>query len=87
MNVILAYISQILQDNSGVPSSKRWVALVCLLMVIATWASNLWFHYKIEEFIYDSFIYLIIGCLGISGVEKFAPTKKPTETSDSETDK
>ena len=26
----------------------------------------------INEFIYDSFVFVVIGCFGISGLEKFA---------------
>jgi len=84
MKITLAfsYVSKILQDYDGVPSSKRWVAFICLMMVVATWASNLYYGKTITEFIYDSLVYLIIGCLGISGVEKFVPKKKPTPQPD-----
>ena len=26
----------------------------------------------INEFVYDSFVWVVLGCFGISGVEKFA---------------
>ena len=26
----------------------------------------------INEFVYDSFVYVVLGCFGISGLEKFA---------------
>ena len=26
----------------------------------------------INEFVYDSFVFVVLGCFGISGVEKFA---------------
>ena len=26
----------------------------------------------INEFIYDSFVFVVLGCFGISGIEKFA---------------
>jgi hypothetical protein len=29
----------------------------------------------INEFIYDSFVFVVIGCFGISGLEKFAKKK------------
>ena len=29
----------------------------------------------INEFIYDSFVFVVIGCFGISGIEKFAKKK------------
>ena len=30
----------------------------------------------INEFVYDSFVWVVLGCFGISGVEKFAGNKK-----------
>ena len=30
----------------------------------------------INEFVYDSFVWVVLGCFGISGVEKFAGFKK-----------
>ena len=30
----------------------------------------------INEFVYDSFVWVVLGCFGISGVEKFANKKK-----------
>jgi len=30
----------------------------------------------INEFVYDSFVWVVLGCFGISGVEKFAGKKK-----------
>ena len=30
----------------------------------------------INEFVYDSFVWVVLGCFGISGVEKFASKKK-----------
>ena len=67
------YFKQVMQDADNRPSSKRWIALVCFLMVIATWAANLFYAKEIAEFIYNSLIYIVVGSLGITGVEKFAP--------------
>ena len=33
----------------------------------------------INEFIYDSFVWIVLGCFGISGVEKFAGKNKCNE--------
>ena len=30
----------------------------------------------INEFVYDSFVWVVLGCFGIAGVEKFAGKKK-----------
>jgi hypothetical protein len=79
---IKKYVLRILQDDNGNPSSKRWIALITLVMIIITWFSNLFFHYEITEFIYDSLVWLLVGSMGITGVEKFAPTKKPIDYND-----
>ena len=33
----------------------------------------------INEFVYDSFVWIVLGCFGISGVEKFAGKNKCNE--------
>jgi|TARA_R100000664_G_C2757292_1_gene145456 hypothetical protein len=33
----------------------------------------------INEFVYDSFVWVVLGCFGISGVEKFAGNNKCKE--------
>ena len=46
--------------------------IMCLIMVadLATgWVGK---DLVINEFVYDSFVWVVLGCFGISGVEKFA---------------
>jgi hypothetical protein len=74
---IKKYVLKVLQDDNGNPSSKRWIALITLVMIITTWAANLFFHLQITEFIYDSLVWLMVGSMGFTGVEKFAPPKPP----------
>ena len=47
-------------------------AIMCMIMV-ADLATG-WFGQDliINEFVYDSFVWVVLGCFGISGVEKFA---------------
>ena len=35
---------------------------------------------RINEFVFDAFMYITLGSFGIAGVEKFAPGKKQTPT-------
>ena len=50
--------------------------IMCLIMVadlVTGWAGK---DLVINEFIYDSFTLLVLGCFGIAGLEKFAGSKK-----------
>ena len=46
--------------------------IMCIIMV-ADLATG-WYGYDlvINEFVYDSFVFVVLGCFGISGLEKFA---------------
>ena len=46
--------------------------IMCIIMV-ADLATG-WYGYDlvINEFVYDSFVWVVLGCFGIAGVEKFA---------------
>ena len=46
--------------------------IMCLIMVadlLTGWVGK---DLIIIEFVYDSFVWVVLGCFGISGVEKFA---------------
>ena len=50
--------------------------IMCIIMVadlVSGWAGK---DLVINEFVYDSFVWVVLGCFGISGVEKFAGNKK-----------
>lgn len=82
MGNFLSYLKDMMSEN-GNPSSKRWVAVVATLLIVIGYIANLFWDYTIEEFIFNGVMYIVIGTLGITGVEKFAP-KKPTKKSDEE---
>ena len=45
---------------------------MCLIMVadlVTGWVGK---DLVINKFVYDSFVWVVLGCFGISGVEKFA---------------
>jgi len=47
-------------------------AIMCLIMVadlVTGWIGN---HLIINDYVYNSFVWVVLGCFGISGVEKFA---------------
>lgn len=82
MGGLLSYIKDMMSDG-GNPSTKRWVAVVSTLLIVIGYIANLFWDYTIEEFIFNGVMYIVIGTLGITGVEKFAP-KKPTKKSEEE---
>ena len=47
-------------------------AIMCLIMVadlVTGWIGN---HLIINDYVYNSFVWVVLGCFHISGVEKFA---------------
>jgi hypothetical protein len=69
---------RVMADPNGNPSSKRLVTLVCTTLMAIGFIANLFWEFKMDEFIFNSVMYIIIGGMGITGVEKFAP-KSPTD--------
>ena len=49
--------------------------IMCLVMILDLLTGWLGRDLAINEFVYDSFVYVVLGCFGISGVEKFSSAK------------
>lgn len=81
MKQILNYIKGILSDHNGNPSSKRWIAIIAFILIGISWGADLFYQLVSTEFIFNALMFLVVGCLGISGVEKFAPGSGPNEPS------
>ena len=47
-------------------------AVMCVIMLVDVITGYFGKDLVINEFIYDSFVLVVIGCFGISGLEKFA---------------
>jgi len=45
---------------------------MCLIMIVDLVTGWLGRDLAINEFVYDSFVWIVLGSFGISGVEKFA---------------
>ena len=54
-------------------SSKRVVTFLAFSLCAAGFLTNLLGGYKIDEFIYNSMMYIVVAGLGFTGLEKFAP--------------
>ena len=74
------YIKGIMADSHGAPSSKRLVTLLATLLVCGAFVANIGWGLTVEEFMYNSMMYIVVAGLGFSGMEKFAP--KPPVTSE-----
>ena len=47
-------------------------AIMCVIMIVDLVTGWLGRDLMINKFIYDSFVFVVLGCFGISGIEKFA---------------
>ena len=47
-------------------------AIMCVIMVVDLITGWLGRDLMINEFVYGSFVLVVLGCFGISGIEKFA---------------
>ena len=47
-------------------------AVMCLIMIVDLVTGWLGQHLVINEYVYNSFVWVVLGCFGISGVENFA---------------
>lgn len=75
------YLHHILAAPNGNPSSKRFITMICTILMIIGFLANLFGGYKIDEFIFNAVMMVVIGGMGITGAEKFAPsgTDKPQD--------
>ena len=46
--------------------------IMCLVMILDLVTGWLGRDLAINEFVYDSFVMVVLGCFGIAGIEKFA---------------
>ena len=47
-------------------------AIMCLIMIADLVTGVTGTDLVINEFVYDSFVFVVLGCFGIAGLEKFA---------------
>ena len=81
MNTIFnKFLQQIFQDNDGMFSSKRVIAFIATGVLVAAFVCNVALGITVVQFIFDGFLYLTLGALGISATELFANRKTTTVT-------
>jgi hypothetical protein len=60
---------------NGKPSSKRLITLLAFILMGIGFVSNLFFDLKIDQFIYESMQWIVIGGLGFTASELFGNKK------------
>lgn len=73
------YLKGLMEDANGSPSSKRLIVFLCTILMATGYVANLFWKYTVDEFMFNAIMYVVIGGMGITGVEKFAP-KAPTDS-------
>lgn len=70
------WLASILQDGHDKSiSSKRVVTLFAFVLCGIAFIANLFWGYKIDQFLYDSMSYITMTGLGVTVAEKFASRK------------
>ena len=82
MKKIINWISGLLKDEKGTPSSKRFVGIVCGLTLCITMFVNSYSHGDIKpsDTLVNSVAMLAFGCLGLASVDKIWGKKGSSET-------
>jgi len=73
---IMEMIMEVFKDNNDW-NEKSIVgfiafAIMCVIMIADLVTGYIGKDLIINEFVYDSFVLVVLGCFGISGLEKFA---------------
>jgi len=69
---MLDYFKNMMADDKGNASSKRWVAVICSFVLCGALISSIVLNTKADPEIVHAMMYIIIAGLGITGIEKFA---------------
>jgi hypothetical protein len=72
----MATIMEVFKDNNdwNEKSIVGFIAftIMCVIMIADLVTGYVGKDLIINEFVYDSFVLVVLGCFGISGLEKFA---------------
>lgn len=78
MKRIINWISGLFKDERGIPSSKRFVGIVCSLTLCAIIYIDSYSHgeNRPADSLVNAVALLAFGCLGLSSFDKFTVMKK-----------
>lgn len=76
----MSVLKSMLQDGiDGSWSSKRVITFIAFILCGIAFMANLFWGYKVEPFMFESMVYLIMIGLSVTASEKFAPRIPPTD--------
>jgi len=86
MKKIINWVSGLFKDESGSPSSKRFVGIIAGLSLCVTLYVNSYSHGDIKpsDTLVNAVALLAFGCLGLSSVDKFTALKKDIKEANKE---
>jgi len=73
---ILGQLKGMLAEGDGKLSNKRVITLLSAVMLVVAFVSNVFMGKHIDDNILNAIMFVIIGGMGITGMEKFAPKIK-----------
>ena len=77
MKRIINWISGLLKDEKGTPSSKRFIGIVAGLSLCAALFINLYTETPVEPTLVNAVAAICIGGLGLASADKIFGKKKP----------
>ena len=66
---------RLMSDVDGGTSSKRFITLCAFGLLSIAFLCNIFLEIKLEEFVWDGMLYLVLGGLGFTTLEKFSVSK------------
>jgi hypothetical protein len=66
--------------HNGTLSSRRVVTFIAFILCGIAFIANLFWGFEVEQFMFESMIYLAMVGLGVTVAEKFAPINKETKS-------
>ena len=71
MKKVINWISGLLKDEKGTPSSKRFVGFASFFMLICCWGADTFTAFEVKDKILECFMYITVVGLGVTAAEKF----------------
>ena len=79
MKKLINWISGLLKDEKGTPSSKRFIGILSGLTLCAALMINLYTDMPVEPTLVNAVAAICIGGLGLASADKIFGKKKDTE--------
>jgi FtsH-binding integral membrane protein len=63
-------------EDANCLSSKRVITFMATLLVMVAFVANMFWGFKVEEYMYNAMMVIVLGGLSTTVAEKFAPRSK-----------